>query len=148
MGRPDMAYFKFTRKILNKKKIDIYNKGKMFRDYTYVDDIVDGIFKITNKIPKINSNKKYKNDSLSHVAPFRILNIGNTKKIFLMNFINVLEKKLGVKARKNYLPMQKGDVHSTLSDTNLLKRITGYNPKTKYQTGINKFVEWYLNYYS
>ena len=147
-GRPDMAYFKFTRKILNKKKIDIYNKGKMFRDYTYVDDIVDGIFKITNKIPKINSNKKYKNDSLSHVAPFRILNIGNTKKIFLMNFINVLEKKLGVKARKNYLPMQKGDVHSTLSDTNLLKRITGYNPKTKYQTGINKFVEWYLNYYS
>ena len=65
-----------------------------------------------------------------------------------MNFINVLEKKLGVKARKNYLPMQKGDVHSTLSDTNLLKRITGYNPKTKYQTGINKFVEWYLNYYS
>ena len=147
-GRPDMAYFKFTKKILNKKKIDIYNKGKMFRDYTYVDDIVDGIFKITNKIPKINSNKKYKNDSLSHVAPFRILNIGNTKKIFLMNFINVLEKKLGVKARKNYLPMQKGDVHSTLSDTNLLKRITGYNPKTKYQTGINKFVEWYLNYYS
>ena len=147
-GRPDMAYFKFTIKILNKKKIDIYNKGKMFRDYTYVDDIVDGIFKITNKIPKINSNKKYKNDSLSHVAPFRILNIGNTKKIFLMNFINVLEKKLGVKARKNYLPMQKGDVHSTLSDTNLLKKITGYNPKTKYQTGINKFVEWYLNYYS
>ena len=147
-GRPDMAYFKFTRKILNKKKIDIYNKGKMFRDYTYVDDIVDGIFKITNKIPKINSNKKYKNDSLSHVAPFRILNIGNTKKIFLMNFINVLEKKLGVKARKNYLPMQKGDVHSTLSDTDLLKRITGYNPKTKYQTGINKFVELYLNYYS
>ena len=100
------------------------------------------------KQSKINSNKKYKNDSLSHVAPFRILNIGNTKKIFLMNFINVLEKKLGVKARKNYLPMQKGDVHSTLSDTNLLKRITGYNPKTKYQTGINKFVEWYLNYYS
>ena len=147
-GRPDMAYFKFTKNILDGKKIDIYNKGKMFRDYTYVDDIVDGIFKITNKIPKINSNKKYKNDSLSHVAPFRILNIGNTKKIFLMNFINVLEKKLGVKARKNYLPMQKGDVHSTLSDTNLLKRITGYNPKTKYQTGINKFVEWYLNYYS
>ena len=147
-GRPDMAYFRFTKKILNKKKIDIYNKGKMFRDYTYVDDIVDGIFKITNKIPKINSNKKYKNDSLSHVAPFRILNIGNTKKIFLLNFINVLENELGVKAKKRYLPMQKGDVHSTLSDTNLLKRITGYNPRTKYQTGIKKFVEWYLNYYS
>ena len=147
-GRPDMAYFKFTKKILNKKKIDIYNKGKMFRDYTYVDDIVDGIFKIINKIPKVDSSIKYRNDSLSHVAPFRILNIGNTKKIYLLNFINVLEKNLGVKAKKNYLPMQKGDVHSTLSDTNLLKRITGYNPKTKYQTGIKKFVEWYLNYYS
>ncbi len=146
-GRPDMAYFKFTKKILNKSKIDIYNKGKMYRDYTYVDDIIDGIFKIINKIPKINSNKKYKNDSLSHVAPFRILNIGNTKKIFLLNFIHVLEKELGIKAIKNYLPMQKGDVHSTLSDTNLLKRITGYNPKTKYQTGIKKFVDWYLNYY-
>ncbi len=146
-GRPDMAYFKFTKKILNKRKIDIYNKGKMYRDYTYVDDIVDGIFKVTNKIPKINSNKKYKDDSLSHVAPFRVLNIGNTKKIYLMNFINVLEKELGIKAIKKYLPMQKGDVHSTLSDTNLLKRITGYNPKTKYQTGIKKFVEWYQNYY-
>ena len=146
-GRPDMAYFKFTKKILNKRKIDIYNKGKMYRDYTYIDDITDGIFKITNKIPKINSNKKYKNDSLSHVAPFRILNIGNTKKIFLLNFINALEKELGEKAIKNYLPMQKGDVQSTLSDTSLLKRITGYNPKTKYQAGIKKFVKWYIDYY-
>ena len=147
-GRPDMAYFKFTKKILNKKKIDIYNKGKMYRDYTFIDDIVDGIFKITSKIPKINSKKKYKNDSLSHVAPFRILNIGNTKKVFLLNFINALEKELGIKAIKNYLPMQKGDVHSTLSDTKLLKQITGYNPKTNYQTGIRKFVKWYLEYNS
>ena len=147
-GRPDMAYFKFTKKILNKKKIDIYNKGKMYRDYTFIDDIVDGIFKITNKIPKINPKNKYKNDSLSHVAPFRILNIGNTKKIFLLNFINALEKELGIKAIKNYLPMQKGDVHSTLSDTKLLKQITGYNPKTNYQTGIRKFVKWYLEYNS
>ena len=147
-GRPDMAYFKFTKKILNKKKIDIYNKGKMYRDYTFIDDIVDGIFKITSKIPKINSKKKYKNDSLSHVAPFRILNIGNTKKIFLLNFIHVLEKELGIKAIKNYLPMQKGDVHSTLSDTKLLKKITGYNPKTNYQIGIKKFVKWYLEYNS
>ena len=147
-GRPDMAYFKFTKKILNKRKIDIYNKGKMYRDYTFIDDIVDGIFKITNKIPKINSKKKYKNDSLSHVAPFRILNIGNTKKIFLLNFINVLEKELGIKAIKNYLPMQKGDVHSTLSDSKLLKKITGYNPKTNYQIGIKKFVKWYLEYNS
>ncbi len=147
-GRPDMAYFKFTKKILNGKKIDIYNKGKMYRDYTYIDDIVDGIFKLTNKIPKLNALKRYKNDSLSNVAPFRILNIGNTKKILLLDFINSLEKKIGKKAIKRFLPMQKGDVFSTLSDSRLLKRITGYNPKTKYQDGIEKFLDWYLDYYN
>jgi len=146
-GRPDMAYFKFTKRIKEKKKIDIYNKGKMYRDYTFIDDIVDGIFKIINKIPNNNKQKKYKDDSLSLVAPFRILNIGNTKKIYLMDFINCLEKELGTKAIKNYMPMQKGDVHSTLSNSNLLKRITGYNPKINYQTGIKKFVSWYLSYY-
>ena len=147
-GRPDMAYFKFTKKILKGQKIDIYNKGKMYRDYTYVDDIVDGIFKILNKIPKINSKRKIKNDSLSPVAPFRILNIGNTKKIYLLDFINTLEKILNKKIKRNYLPMQKGDVHSTLSDSSLLKRLTGYNPKTNYKIGIKNFLDWYLNYYN
>ena len=146
-GRPDMAYFKFTKNIINGKKIDIYNKGKMYRDYTYVDDIVDGVFKLTNKAPKINNKKKYKNDSLSNNAPFRVLNIGNTKKILLLDFINTLEKKLEKRAIKKFMPMQKGDVFLTLSDTSLLKRITGYNPKTKYQDGIQKFINWYLNYY-
>ena len=146
-GRPDMAYYKFTKKILEGKKIDIYNKGKMYRDYTYVDDIVYGIYKLINKIPSQNSKKKFKKDSLSPVAPFRILNIGNTKKIFLLNFINTLEKELNIKIKKNYLPMQKGDVHSTLSDSSLLKRITGYNPKTNYKVGIRKFLNWYLSYY-
>ena len=146
-GRPDMAYFKFTKNIINGKKIDIFNKGKMYRDYTYIDDIVDGVFKLTKKAPKINHSKKYKNDSLSNVAPFRVLNIGNTKKILLLDFINTLEKKLEKKAIKKFMPMQKGDVFSTLSDTSLLKRITGYNPKTKYQDGIQKFLNWYLNYY-
>ena len=148
MGRPDMAYFKFTKKILDGKKIDIYNKGKMYRDYTYIDDIVDGIYKLLNKIPSLNSRKKFKNDSLSPVAPYRILNIGNTKKIYLLDFIKTLEKELNKKIKKNYMPMQKGDVHSTLSDSSLLKRITGYNPKTNYKIGIKKFVNWYLNYYS
>ena len=147
-GRPDMAYFDFTKKILNGKKIDIFNKGKMYRDYTYIDDIVDGIIKLINKEPNLKSKKKIKNDSISSVAPFRILNIGNTKKIYLLDFINTLEKELGKKAKKNYLPMQKGDVHSTLSDASLLKRITGYNPKTKYQDGIKKFIDWYLDYYN
>ena len=147
-GRPDMAYFKFTKKILAGQKIDIYNKGKMYRDYTYIDDIVDGIFRLSNKAPSINSKKKFKNDSLSPVAPFRILNIGNTKKIYLLDFINTLEKELNKKIKKKYMPMQKGDVHSTLSDSSLLKRITGYNPKTDYKTGIKKFINWYLNYYN
>jgi len=146
-GRPDMAYFNFTKKILSQKKIDIYNKGKMFRDYTYIDDIVDGISKLITKIPSKKQINKYKNDSLSPVAPFRILNIGNNKKISLLNFINSLEKELKRKAKKNYLPMQKGDVFSTLSDSTLLKKITGYNPKTDYKKGIKEFISWYLNYY-
>ena len=146
-GRPDMAYFKFTKKILSGKKIDIYNKGKMYRDYTYIDDIVDGIYRLLNKVPSINSKKKFKNDSLSPVAPFRILNIGNTKKIYLLNFINTLGKELGKKIKRHYMPMQKGDVHSTLSDSSLLKRITGYNPKTNYEEGIKNFLNWYFNYY-
>ena len=84
---------------------------------------------------------------MSPVAPFRILNIGNTKKILLLDFINTLEKELKIKIKKNYLPMQKGDVHSTISDTSLLKRITGYSPKTRYKIGIKKFIKWYKNYY-
>ena len=146
-GRPDMAYFKFTKKILKGQKIDIYNKGKMYRDYTYIDDIVDGIYKLLNKIPSLNSKKKYKNDSLSTVAPFRILNIGNTKKIYLLDFINTLERELNKRIKRNYLPMQKGDVYSTLSDSSLLKRITGYNPKTDYNKGVKKFIDWYKNFY-
>ena len=146
-GRPDMAYFKFTKRILSGKKIDIYNKGKMYRDYTYIDDIVDGIYRLLNKAPSINSKKKFRNDSLSHVAPFRVLNIGNTKKIYLLNFIDTLEKELGRKIKRHYMPMQKGDVHSTLSDSSLLKRITGYNPKTSYKVGIKSFLKWYLRYY-
>ena len=92
-GRPDMAYFSFTKKILAGNTINIFNKGKMYRDYTYIDDIVDGIYKLINKSPSLNSKKKFKNDSMSPVAPFRILNIGNTKKIYLLKFINTLEKE-------------------------------------------------------
>ena len=146
-GRPDMALFKFTKGIINKKKIDIYNNGKMYRDFTYIDDIVNGISALINKAPNLNQLGKIRNDSLSHVAPFRILNIGNTKKVYLLDFINELEKKLGRKAIRNYMPMQKGDVKTTISDTTLLKKLTGYNPKTNYKTGIRKFLEWYLFYY-
>ena len=146
-GRPDMALFKFTKGIINKKKIDIYNQGKMYRDFTYIDDIVDGIDALINKAPNLKQLGKIKNDSLSPVAPFRILNIGNTHKVYLLDFINSLENELGKKALRNYMPMQKGDVIMTLSDTSLLKKITGYNPKTNYKIGIKKFIKWYLLYY-
>jgi UDP-glucuronate 4-epimerase len=147
-GRPDMALFKFTKGILNKKKIDIYNQGKMYRDFTYIDDIVDGVCLLINKAPNLNRIKKFTNDSLSSVAPFRILNIGNTQKIYLLDFINALEKEIGLKGLRNYKPMQKGDVLMTLSDTSLLKKLTGYKPKTNYKVGIKKFLDWYLKYYN
>ena len=146
-GRPDMALFKFTKGIINKKNIDIYNKGRMFRDFTYIDDIVSGIIALINKAPNLKQLGKIKNDSLSPIAPFRILNIGNTRKVYLLDFINALEKELGVNAKRNYMPMQKGDVKTTLADTSLLKKLTGYNPKTNYKTGIKKFIKWYLFYY-
>ena len=146
-GRPDMALFKFTKGIINKKKIDIYNNGKMYRDFTFIDDIVNGITALINKAPNLNQLGKIRNDSLSPVAPFRILNIGNTKKVFLLDFINELEKQLGKKAIRNYMEMQKGDVKITVSSTRLLRKIINYNPKTNYKTGIKKFLEWYLFYY-
>ena len=146
-GRPDMALFKFTKGIIDNKKIDIYNKGKMYRDFTYIDDIVDGIKALINKAPNSKQLNKFKNDSLSSVAPFRVLNIGNTRKVYLLDFIDALEKELGKKAIRNYMPMQKGDVKMTLSDTTLLKKLTGYNPKTNFRLGIKNFLKWYLSYY-
>ena len=147
-GRPDMALFKFTKGILSNEKIDIYNNGKMYRDFTFIEDIVNGIQLLINKAPNINQYGKYKDDSLSPVAPFRILNIGNTKKVYLLDFIKQIEKELGKKAIRNYMPLQKGDVKQTVSNTQLLKKITGYNPKTNYEDGIKKFLKWYLDYYN
>ena len=146
-GRPDMAYFKFTKAILKNKKIDVYNKGKMYRDFTFIDDVTKSIELLLNKIPKNNSINKLKNDSISNVAPFRIVNIGNQKKIYLNNFIKTIENNLQKRAIKNYISMQKGDVLSTLSDAKLLRRITNYNPQTSYKLGIKKFVKWFRNYY-
>ena len=146
-GRPDMALFKFTKGILSNKKIDVFNHGKMYRDFTYIDDIVSGINLLLKKIPNSKQLGKFKNDSLSPVAPFRILNIGNTKKVYLLNFIKQIELELGKKAKKKFLPLQKGDVKQTLSNSNLLKSITGYNPITNYKVGIKNFIDWYRKYY-
>ncbi len=147
LGRPDMAYFKFTQKIIKKKPIEIYNKGKMYRDYTYIEDVVGGIASLMNKPPNKNQIGKFRNDSLSHIAPFRILNIGNTQKVLLLDLIKTLEKEIGIKAKKKFKPMQKGDVQSTLSDTKLLQQITGYKTKINYKVGIKKFVKWFKEFY-
>ena len=128
-GRPDMALFKFTKGILKNRKIDIYNHGKMYRDFTYIDDIVKGISLLINKAPDLKQKGKFNNDSLSDVAPFRILNIGNSKKVYLLNFIKQIETELRKKAIRNYMPLQKGDVKQTLSNIKLLKDLTGYTPK-------------------
>ena len=147
-GRPDMALFKFTKSILEGKKIDIYNKGNLYRDFTYIDDIVHGVSLLIKKIPKYKKNASLNRiDSLSPVAPFRIVNIGNSKKIKLLDFIKTIENTLGKKALKNYMPMQKGDVFKTLANTKLLKKITGFVPKINYKEGVRNFVEWYLDYY-
>ena len=147
-GRPDMALFKFTKSILEGKKIDIYNKGNLYRDFTYIDDVVNGVLSLIKKIPKYKKNSSLNRiDSLSSVAPFRIVNIGNSKKVRLLDFIKAIENSLGKKAIRNYMPMQKGDVFMTLANTKLLKKITGFIPKTNYKEGVRKFIEWYLDYY-
>jgi len=146
-GRPDMAYFKFTNAIIKNKKIDVYNKGEMYRDFTYIDDVTRSIDLLINKIPSQNKKKQYKNDSLSNVAPYRIINIGNQKRVYLKDFITALEKKIGKKANKNNMSMQKGDVKKTLSNTNLLYQIIKYRPKINYINGISAFVDWYKKYH-
>ena len=146
-GRPDMAYFKFTNAIIKNKKIDVYNKGEMYRDFTYIDDVTRSIELLINKAPSQNKKSNYKNDSLSSVAPYRVINIGNQKRVYLKDFINALEKKLDKKAKKNNMSMQKGDVKKTLSNTNLLYQIIKYRPKVNYIDGISAFIDWYKKYY-
>tara|TARA_B100001093_G_C26729691_1_gene971666 strand:- start:904 stop:1347 length:444 start_codon:yes stop_codon:yes gene_type:complete len=141
-----MAYFKFVSSILNNKPIDIYNNGEMYRDFTYVDDLVNGIKLLVDCIP-YNNEKISENDSLSPVAPFRMVNIGNSEKIKLIDFIGEIEVSLNKKAIRNYMPMQKGDVTETWADASLLQKLTNYKPKTNYKDGINNFISWYLDYY-
>ena len=145
-GRPDMALFKFTKSIIKGEPIDIYNKGEMYRDFTYIDDIVKGIIALTSVPPK-NEKKIDKDDSLSPVAPFRIVNIGNSNQVKLLDFVEAIETYIGKKAIRNYMPMQKGDVPATWANTELLKKLTGYAPKTNIKTGIKNFIDWYKVFY-
>ena len=148
-GRPDMALFKFTKNILLNKSIDIYNKGEMSRDFTYIDDLVKVLYLLVPKVPLEVKNRKktLKNDSISNVAPFRIVNIGNSDPVNLNRFISELEKTLGRKAKKNYLGMQDGEICKTHSNIDLLKSLIGSYPKTSINEGIFKFVNWYKKYY-
>jgi len=147
-GRPDMALFKFVSAIFKGEPIDIYNKGNMYRDFTYVDDLVRGIRLLIDAIPTVDSsNKTSQKDSLSPVAPYRVVNIGNSNKVNLLDFIDAIEDILGKKAIRNYMPMQKGDVHATWADASLLHNLTGYQPKTDFRDGISRFIKWYRDYY-
>jgi UDP-glucuronate 4-epimerase len=149
-GRPDMALFKFTKAILNREKIDVYNYGNMQRDFTYIDDLIEGMRLIMDAAPEITDHQKVSsilNENKSQVAPFRVVNIGNSESKNLIDFIQALEHSLGVEAEKNFLPMQAGDVPATLADTSLLRGLTGYTPTTEIRSGVLKFVNWYRDYY-
>ncbi len=148
-GRPDLALYKFVDAILDDRPIDIYNHGDMFRDFTYVDDLVRGIRLLIDAAPVRPATRDAvePGDSLSPVAPFRIVNIGNSEKVRLLDFIDAIEDCLGKKAIRNYMPMQTGDVPATWADANLLKRLTGYRPETHFRDGIARFVEWFRDYY-
>lgn len=147
-GRPDQAAFLFTKNILERKPINIFNHGEMLRDFTYIDDIVESILRLLNKIPEKNQyfDKKKPDPSLSW-APFRIFNIGNSNPIPLMEFISCLENELNIKAIKNFLPMQAGDVKSTSADTSCLEEWVNFKPKTSINDGIKIFTNWYKEYY-
>ena len=148
-GRPDMALFKFTKGILDGTPIDIYNNGEMYRDFTFVTDLVRGIRLLIDAAPVRPESKDdiAAGDSLSPVAPFRVVNIGNSDKVKLTDFIDEIERQCGKPAIRNYMPMQKGDVPATWANADLLRSLTGYQPQTDYREGIRQFVEWYRAYY-
>lgn len=147
-GRPDMAYFSFTKAILSVQPIKVFNQGRMRRDFTYIDDIVEGIIRVLDRIPQ--PNPEYSSDSGSpgsSAAPYKIYNIGNNQPVELLRFIEVLEDCLGVKAQKQMLPMQPGDVTATYADIEELSQDVGFKPSTPIEVGISRFVDWYRSYY-
>lgn len=148
-GRPDMALFLFTKAILEGKPIKVFNDGKMKRDFTYIDDIVEGIVRLIHlkPVPDSNLDGDNPNPSTSH-APYKLYNIGNHNPVDLMDFIEVIEEKLGMKAKKEFLPLQQGDVPETFADIQDLIDDTGFYPKTSIKEGVGKFIDWYKDYYN
>ena len=148
-GRPDLALYKFVDAILDERPIDIYNHGDMYRDFTYVDDLVRGI-RLLIDVPPVrpaSADGIEEGDSLSPAAPWRVVNIGNGDKVRLMDFVEAIEAALGKKAIRNYMPMQIGDVPATWADNALLQRLTGYRPQTDFKDGIGRFVDWFRDYH-
>jgi UDP-glucuronate 4-epimerase len=147
-GRPDMALFLFTKAILSGEPIKVFNNGNMMRDFTYVDDIVESIYRLTLKKAKPNPNWSGNNpDPGTSYAPYKIYNIGNNNPVNLMDFIKEIEEKLGIEAKKEFLPLQAGDVPQTYADVEDLYHDIDFRPKTTIKDGINNFIDWYLNYY-
>lgn len=145
-GRPDMALFKFVDAILNGRPIDIYGEGKMSRDFTYIDDLVEGMVRLMDAIPSVGSPVDGL-DSLSPAAPCRAVNIGRGEPVKLLDFIKAIETKLGREAKRNLLPMQPGDVQDTFASADLLEKLTGYRPATPVEAGVGAFVDWYKEHY-
>ncbi|OBT10111.1 protein CapI [Vibrio sp. UCD-FRSSP16_10] len=147
-GRPDMALFKFTKAIVNGEAIDVYNNGDMQRDFTYIDDIVEGIIRIQDVIPETNADWSVEQGSpATSSAPYRVYNIGHGSPVKLMEYIEALEDALGIEAKKNFMPMQPGDVYATYADTEDLFKATGYKPQVKVKEGVQAFADWYKAYY-
>ncbi|MEQ1539363.1 MAG: NAD-dependent epimerase [Sphingorhabdus sp.] len=149
-GRPDMALFKFTKGIIEGTPIEIYNNGDMWRDFTYVEDLVRGIRLLVDAVPvrPESAAEIPSGDSLSAAAPFRVVNIGNSDKVRLMDFVEAIEAELGKPAIKHFLEMQKGDVPATWADASLLQTLTGFRPQTDVREGVRRFVAWYREYYA
>jgi len=147
-GRPDMALFLFTKAIINNEPIKVYNNGKMVRDFTYIDDIVEGITRVIDNKPKGNSGWTGMNpDPSSSTAPYKIYNIGNNNPVKLIDFIKEIEAKLGKKAEKIFMPLQQGDVPATFAEVEDLVKELNYKPSTTVKTGIGNFIDWYLEYF-
>ncbi len=147
-GRPDMALFLFTKAILKGNPIEVFNYGKMKRDFTFISDIIEGVVRVMNRIPQPNPDWSGNNpDSATSYAPYKLYNIGNNNPVELMRFIEILEDCLGKKAEKNYLPMQAGDVPATYADVDDLIKDVGFKPATSIEDGIKQFIQWYMKYY-
>lgn len=148
-GRPDMAYFSFTHAILSGQPIKVFNHGNMRRDFTYIDDIVEGIIRVCDRIPQSGSTSQTDNQPAPTIsAPYQLYNIGNHQPVSLLNFIETLEKHLGIVAKKELLPMQPGDVPETYADIKNLEADTGFRPTTPLDVGLKHFVDWYCSYYN